>query len=291
MKLKPFVMLQPVSSRTWLIMELKNIIVDKKTRYQSLAVVDFREYGRALVLDDLVQSSEEDEHIYHESLVHIAMISHPNPRRVLIIGGGEGATLREVLKHKTVEKAVMVDIDREVIEAAKKYLDKFHQGSFEDPRAEVIIMDGREYIRNKVKEFQVIILDLTDPYGPEISRSLYSKEFYSNVYRALSDDGIMVTQAGSSFYFEEVYNEVLENVKAVFPIVLEYNVWIPCFGYACNFIIGSKKYNPLDLSPQEVDSIIRDRGVKTLFYSGKTHIALLYTPIFRRKSYLVGKVS
>ncbi len=288
-QLKPFVMLQPVSNKTWLIMKLKHILVSKKTQYQSLAIVDFEEYGRSLVLDDLVQSSEEDEYIYHESLVHPAMITHPNPEKVLIVGGGEGATLREVLKHSTVKKTVMIDIDKDVVEYAKKYLQSFHQNSFSNPKAEVIIMDGREYVKKIENEFQVIILDLTDPYGPEISRALYSEKFYREVYRALTEDGLMVTQAGSSFYFEEVYDEVLSNVKKVFPIVVEYNVWIPCFGYACNFIIGSKKYSPLDLTVEEAEKRLKERSVKTLFYSGATHLALLHTPIFRRKSYLLKK--
>ena len=211
------------------------------------------------------------------------MIAHPNPERVLIIGGGEGATLREVLKYNTVRKVTMVDIDGELIELCKKYLKSYHQGAFDDPRAEVLIMNGREYVEKTQEKFDVAILDLTDPYGPEISKALYSQEFYEKIYKILKDDGLMVTQAGSSFYFEKVYDYVLNNVKQVFPVVVEYNVWIPSFGYACNFIIGSKKYNPKTLSVNEVEERLSKRGVrgKLRFYSATTHISLMYLPIYR----------
>ncbi len=273
--------IQPSSDNTFMTFKVKRLLALKKSRYQEIVVADIEDFGRSLILDNYIQSSEVDEYIYHESLVHPAMVAHPNPRKVLIIGGGEGATLREVLKHECVEKAVMVDIDREVVEMAKKYLEKWHQGAFDDPRAEVVIADGLKYVREVKEKFDVIVLDLTDPYGIEISKKLYSEEFYRAIYNILTNEGLMVTQAGSSFFFEKVYDYVLRSVKSVFPVVVEYNVWVPVFGYANNFIIGSKKYNPLELGVEEVDNILAKRGVKTRFYNGKTHVALMYTPIYR----------
>ena len=273
--------IQPSSDNTFMTFKVKRLLALKRSRYQEIVVADIEDFGRSLILDNYIQSSEVDEYIYHESLVHPAMVAHPNPRKVLIIGGGEGATLREVLKHECVEKAVMVDIDREVVEMARKYLEKWHQGAFDDPRAEVVIADGLKYVREVKEKFDVIVLDLTDPYGIEISKKLYSEEFYRAIYNILTDEGLMVTQAGSSFFFEKVYDYVLRSVKSVFPIVVEYNVWVPVFGYANNFIIGSKKYNPLKLGVEEVDNILAKRGVKTRFYNGKTHVALMYTPIYR----------
>ncbi len=273
---------QPVSYDTYMIIKLRTVLVRKRSKYQNIEIVELPEYGRALVLDGLVQSTEIDEHIYHESLVHPAMITHPEPRDVLIIGGGEGATLREALKHNTVQEAVMVDIDEDVVNLSKEYLKNHHQGAFNDKRAKVIIEDGKKFIEKTDKKFDIIILDLTDPYASEPAQDLYTEQFYQKVYEKLRDDGIMVTQAGSSFYYEQTYEKVLNSIKKVFPIIKEYNVWIPSFGYACNFIIGSKKYNPEKLTAEEVEQRLSSRGVKTKFYSGRTHIALMNLPVYRK---------
>ena len=277
------VVIQPISYESFMIMKVSKVIVQKRSKYQNIEVVELSEYGKALVLDGLVQSTEVDEYIYHESLVHPAMITHPNPRKVLIIGGGEGATLREVLKHSTVEEATMVDIDADVVEICKQYLPELHSGSFLNTKARVVIADGKEFVEKTSDKYDVIILDLTDPYASEIAYELYTEKFYRRIFEILTDDGIMVTQAGSSFYYEEVYDRVLSSIENVFPIVKEYNVWIPSFGYACNFIIGSKRYSPDDLNPEVVDKRLRDRGVSTRFYSGRTHIALMNLPIYRRR--------
>ncbi len=269
---------------TFIITKIRRVLISLRTKYQRVDIVEFEEFGRGLILDGLIQSTEADEFIYHESLVHPALTTHPNPKEVLIIGGGEGATLREVLKHNTVKSAVMVDIDGELVELAKKYLDFMHKGSFYDPRTKLIISDGAEFIKKEgSSKYDVVVLDLTDPYGPEIARKLYSREFYEEVRRVLRDDGIMVTQAGSSFFYPRVYDYVLNNVKSVFSIVREYWVWVPAFAYACNFIIASNKYDPTLLTPEEVDSRLRSRSVKTLLYNGKYHKALFMTPILRNK--------
>ena len=284
---RPIVFLQPVSEGTMLMMRLRRIITNVKTRYQNLVIVEFDEYGRALVLDNLVQSTEADEYIYHESLVHPIMVTHVEPRNVLIIGGGEGATLREALKHSTVNRAVMVDIDGELVNYAKENLEVMHQGSFKNSRAETIIMDGKEYVESTSDMFNIVVIDLTDPYGPEIARELYTEQFYRGIYKLLTNDGLMVTQAGNSFYYEETYDFILQNISSIFPIVREYNVWIPSFGYACNFIIGSKKYDPASLTIEDINERLRIRNVKTYFYSGTTHKALLLLPICRRKDYII----
>lgn len=286
---KPIVLLQPVSRGTALVMKLRRIIANVKTKYQDVVIAEFDEYGRALVLDDLVQSTEADEYIYHELLVHPSMTTHREPGSVLVIGGGEGATLREILKHSTVNRVVMVDIDGELVEYAKRNLEVMHHNSFNNDRVKVVIMDGKKYVETTSEVFNVVVVDLTDPYGPEIARELYTSQFYKEVYRVLTDDGLMVTQAGNSFYHEEVYDFVLQNVKSVFPIVREYNMWIPSFGYACNFIVGSKKYDPSSLAIEDVDERLKERSVKTYFYSGATHKALFLLPICRKKSYILRK--
>jgi len=276
--------IQSTGRYTYMVTKVEELLYKSKSKYQDIVVAKLTDFGLALVLDGLIQSTEYDEFIYHESLVHPVMATHPQPEKVLIVGGGEGATLREVLKYSCVERAVMVDIDEEVVEVAKKFLKPMHQGSFDDPRAEVVIVDGREYLEKTRDVFDVIILDLTDPYGPEISKKLYTEDFYRIVYDRLSDEGLMVTQAGNSYFYGDVYDWVLQNVKKVFGIVVEYNVWVPSFSYTCNFIIGSKKHDPRKLAVEEIEERLRKWGVegKLRFYSGKAHIALMNTPIFRK---------
>jgi spermidine synthase len=282
----PVVLIEPLSGNTTLLIRIKALHVVKRSKYQTIVIVDTEDYGRALILDDYIQSSYQDEHYYHESLVHPAMVTHPAPRDVLILGGGEGATLREVLKHKTVQRAVMVDIDGEVVELSRQYLPEMHQGSFDDPRARVVIEDGFVYVENALKageKYDVVIMDLTDPYSSDIAKQLYAPEFFQKIRQILRDDGVVVTQAGNSFFFPDVYDMVLNGVKSVFPIVAEYEVWIPSFGYAVNYILGSLRYDPAALTAEEVDKRLKERGVSTSFYSGRTHIGLVNLPIHRKR--------
>jgi len=273
---------QPVGKHSYLMMKLRKTESFFRTKYQEVVIAELEEFGRSLVLDDLVQSTHVDEPVYHESLVHPAMITHPKPEKVLIIGGGEGATLREVLKHSCVKRAVMVDIDGELVEEAKKLLANMHAGSFFDPRAEVVIMDGKDYVERAKEVFDVAVMDLTDPYGPEIAKQLYGVEFYKKVSWLLGDEGVVVTQAGTAFFFEEAYDQVLSSLRQVFPIVREYMVWIPSFGYACCFLIGSKKHDPAELKREDVNARLANRSVKTMFYSGNVHQALMLMPVLRR---------
>ncbi|MEO3993838.1 MAG: polyamine aminopropyltransferase [Desulfurococcaceae archaeon TW002] len=264
--------IQGVGSSVFMVMKVKNVYVAARTKYQEVQIVDLEEFGRSLVLDGYVQSTEADEFLYHESLVQPAMTTHPNPARVLVIGGGEGATLREVLKHNTVVEAIMVDIDGELVEFAKKYLEVMHRGSFSDPRAKVLIMDGLKYVEEAPQNYyDVIVSDLTDPYGPEISRLLYSAEFYAKTKKLMRSDGILVTQAGSSFFFPKTYKEIVSNLRSVFKIVREYWTWIPSFGYACNYVVASDVHDPLKLTPDDIDKILKNRGVVNRYYDGKQH--------------------
>lgn len=273
------VVIEPVSRKSSLVMSLKNVLINTKTKYQNVQIVELEEFGIALILDDYIQSTEADEYIYHESLIHPALVTHPRPEKVLIIGGGEGASLREVLKHSTVSKAVMVDIDGELVELAKKYLSVMHRGSFDDPRSKVVIMDGFKYIEEVDESYDVVVLDLTDPFGSDIARALYSKEFYMKLKNRLVHDGIIVSQCGSSFFYPNTYRYVVNNIMEVFKIVREYYIWIPSFGYACNFIIASDYYDPAALSARDVDELLKRRGVITRYYSGKVHEALMRLPV------------
>jgi spermidine synthase len=281
----PVVLIEPLSGNTTLLIRIKALHVVKRSKYQTIIIADTEDYGRALILDDYIQSSYQDEHYYHESLVHPAMVTHPHPCDVLVIGGGEGATLREVLRHKTVQRAVMVEIDAEVVALSREYLPEMHQGAFDDPRARVVIEDGFVYVENALKagdKYDVVIMDLTDPYT-DLAKQLYAPEFFQKIRQILKDDGVVVTQAGNSFFFPDVYDMVLNGVKSAFPIVTEYEVWVPSFGYAVNFVVGSLKHDPAALTAEEVDKRVEERGVSTLFYSGRTHIGLMNLPIHRKR--------
>lgn len=274
------VYVQPVSRGTSLLMKVKEILYRGKTAYQDVEIVIFEEYGLSLILDGLVQSAEADEAFYHEALVHPAMITHGSPERVLIIGGGEGYTLREVLRYRSVARAVMVDIDGELVELAKKYLSRISGGSLEDPRAEVVIMDGLEYVDKASGPFDVVILDLTDPYGPEVGRKLYTAEFYKKISRILGHRGVVTTQAGCAFYYKEHYDEIYRSMASIFPVARSYSTWIPSFGYAVSFVIASRSGDPAALKSEEVEMRLQDLGVRGLrYYSGKTHEGLFSTPI------------
>ncbi|MEM1598201.1 MAG: polyamine aminopropyltransferase [Pyrobaculum sp.] len=281
----PIVLVEPLSGNTSLLIKINKIYAIKRSKYQEIIIAETEDYGRALILDDYIQSSYHDEAYYHESLVQPAMATHPSPSDVLILGGGEGATLREVLKHNTVRRAVMVDIDADVVQLSREYLPQMHQGAFDNPRAQVVIEDGFVYVENAIKageRFDVVIMDLTDPYSSDIAKQLYTPQFFSKIKAILRPEGVVVTQAGNSFYFPREYDMVLDAVRTNFAHVAEYAVWIPSFGYAVNYVLGSLKHDPRSLTAEEVDKRLRERGVKTKFYSGRTHVAFMNMPVIRK---------
>jgi spermidine synthase len=240
--------------------EVKTVLFSKKTPFQQIEVVEFGDYGRALVLDGKVQSTQTDEFIYHEVLVHPAMLTHPAPKRVLVIGGGEGATLREVLRHRSVERALMIDIDREVVEVSRKMLPEFHAGAYDDPRSELVFEDARRWIETHGEIFDVIIIDLSDPIEEGPCYRLYTREFYQLVSRRLSPQGTIALQSGT------VAPHDLLNVAAVyrtlltaFPVVCPYIANVPCFGLPWGFQMASKEIDPRAFSAADYDAMLGRR--------------------------------
>ncbi|WP_448579417.1 spermine/spermidine synthase domain-containing protein [Thermosphaera sp.] len=275
-----FYLIEPAGKSLKCLFKIKRVLALEKTPYQDIAFVELEGFGKSLIIDNYVQSTETDEHFYHELLVQPAMTLHPYPRKILIIGGGEGATLREVLKHNTVEEAVMVDIDERVVEFSKKYLEHMHRGSFNDPRSKVIVMDGFEYVKKAPREyFDVVIMDLTDPYAGEPAKALYSSEFYYQVKKTMKKDAIIVTQAGSSYFYPNEYKYVLKNLKENFAFTGEYWTWIPSFGLNVNFVIASDVVNPGEVNPVEFDKRLEERGVRARYISGKRFLGLLLTGV------------
>ena len=252
---------------------IDTILHAKQTKFQQMEIMKTYNYGRILVLDGKIQSSESDEFIYHEALVHPAMLTHPNPKRVFIVGGGEGATLREILRHKSVEHVLMVDIDEEVVDGCKKHLPEWHQGSFEDPRVRLEFMDARKYLEETKDVYDIIIIDISEPVEEGPAYLLYTKEFYQIVMNRLSKNGLISLQAGTTaltaiFCFSSVY----QTLRSVFPIVLGYQAIIPCFGLPWGFALASKELDPKALSQDEIESRIAERlRGEIRYYNGEIH--------------------
>ena len=263
------------------------VIYTGKTAFQSVTIQDTACFGRSLVLDDKTQSTELDEFVYHESLVQPCMIAHPGPRRVFVAGGGEGATIREVLAHRAVERVVMVDIDREVVELCRRYLPGFHRGSFDDPRLELHHRDALEYLETTTETFDVAIIDVPDPLEGGPAYLLYTREFYRLLKDRLEPQGVLVAQAGPTgpAFYEQCFSAVANTMGAVFPRVSAYEAFVPSFGSTWGFVLGSLGPEPAALSPEEVDGLIADRVTGELrHYDGVTHAGMFAIPKYLRRA-------
>ena len=263
---------------------IKQVIYSGKTPYQSVEFAELGPWGRCLILDGKIQSSEWDEAIYHQSLVHPSMIAHPGPRSVFIAGGGEGATLREVLAHDSVERAVMVDLDKDVVELCRRYLPSFHQGSFDDPRVELLFTDAMKYLEGCDERFDVMILDLPEPIEGGPAYLLSTREFYELVRDRLAEDGTVSLQAGASTWGNHhCFTAVVNTLKKVFPLVFPYEVCVPSYCGMWGFAYASKSLIPPDAA--EVDRRIAERIDKELrFYDGLTHHGMFSIPANLRQA-------
>ena len=266
--------------------QIKRYIVKKKTAFQSAVLADTHSFGRCLILDGEMQSAELDEFIYHETLVHPSMIMHPRPREVLVLGGGEGATLREILKHNAVRRATMVDIDGEVVEFCKRYLVSWHRGSLENPRTRLIIRDAKAFVENTLEKFDVILSDLPSPIEAGPACLLYTFEFYKIVKQRLAPGGIFTLQAGSGNLLQiELHRMLAATLRKVFKRVYPYYAHVPSFDVPWAFLLCSDRWNPKEPSPAEVDKIISRRVRGNLkFYDGEAHAGLFHIPKHLRET-------
>jgi len=268
---------------------IKKILYSGKTEYQSVDIIETDTLGTSLILDGKTQSTSVDEYIYHESLVHPAMILHSHPRRVFIGGGGEGATLREVLNHRSLESVVMVDLDREVVNLCRKYLPKHSNGSFDDNRVKLIHNDAREYLFNSNDLFDVIILDLVDPLEKGTAYTLYTKEFYAIARNRLNAGGILVTQSGPSglLNYKECFSPIYRTLMTIFPEVHPYNIHIPAFGTMWGFCLAFAERYELDLlEPEDIDRKINERITSSLkAYDSVTHKHMFSLPLYLRHGF------
>ncbi|MDH5363584.1 MAG: polyamine aminopropyltransferase [Dehalococcoidia bacterium] len=280
-----------VSPDLTMLHSVKEVIYSGQSKFQSIGIINTGSFGICLILDGKIQSSEKDEFIYHEALVHPAMLAHPKPEKVFIAGGGEGCTLREVLAHKTVGKAVMVDIDAKVIDICRRFLPSFHQNSFDDSRAELHFTDARKYLEGSDDKFDVIIIDLPDPLAKGPARLLYTQEFYQIVKQRLEPNGIMSVQAESAGWTElQNFIAIANTLKTVFPIVCPYRAHIPSFADEWGFISASQNLDPAKLTPGEIDARISTRIAKELkSYDGLTHQAMFILPKHIRRELAATK--
>ena len=222
-------------------LKVRQVYYSGQTAYQKVEVLDSELFGRSLVLDGKTQSTERDEHIYHETLVHPAMFCHPEPKEVFIGGGGEGGTLREALAHKSVERVTMVDLDPEVVELCRKYLPNHHRGSFDDPRTNLLHEDARGYLQTTSDFYDVIILDLVDPLEGGTAALLYTQEFYAIAKARLNPGGVLVTQSGPAglLSYTECFTTIFNTLGTIFEHTKAAQVHIPAFQTLWGFTIAS----------------------------------------------------
>jgi spermidine synthase len=252
-----------------------------RSNYQKVEVLELGGFGRCLVLDGKTQSTESDEFMYHEALVHPALMAHPNPKKVFIAGGGEGATLRETLRHVLVDSVTMVDIDKEVVDLCKQYLPKHHQNSFNNPKTTLIHQDAKQFLQDTADTYDVAILDLPDPLEGGPAATLYTQTFLSLVKSRLSENGLFVMQSGACgpTNYHEVFPAIHNTVETLFPITECYQVYVPSFAGPWSFVIGSKTHSAIQLQENYLKEEILRRKIEGLrMYDETSHSGLFALP-------------
>ena len=254
----------------------KEVLFSEQSEFQKIEIIDTDStLGKILTLDGLMMTTEGDEYFYHEMISHIPMMNHKNPKSVLVIGGGDGGTVREVLKHDTVEKVVLCEIDEMVIDACKKYLPTI-AGKLDDPKVEVLVEDAIVYIKNKENEFDIVLIDSTDPMGP--GEGLFTEEFYTNVKKSLKKGGIVCAQSESPVVNKEEIKKMYTLLKKVFPITSTFTSPIPTYpgGYWA-WAFCSENIEPLSyLDEKRCEEITKTSKI----YNKEYHLARFALPNF-----------
>ena len=250
---------------------------EQKTGHQHLMIFHNAMLGRVMTLDGVVQTTEADEFIYHEMMAHVPIFAHGQAKRVLIIGGGDGGMLREVLRHDDVEHVTMVEIDSAVIDMAKEYLPNHSAGAFDDVRADIVIADGMDYVRETEDRFDVIISDSTDPIGP--GEVLFTDDFYAQCKRILNEGGVMATQNGVAFFQIDEVKTTSERMAQHFSDQTFYSAAVPTYyGGVMTFAWGSDKPALRAVPLDELQRRFESAGFKTRYYSPQVHVASFALP-------------
>jgi spermidine synthase len=253
-----------------------DLIERRKTPFQLLEVYETPQLGRIFRLDGFNMTSERDEFFYHENLVHPAACAHPAPRRALVIGGGDGGSSEEFLKHP-LEVAHMAELDPGVIEVSRAQFGAVHGGVFDDARLKVTVGDGLAYLRATDVRYDLISMDLTDPVGPSVE--LYSPATFALAKRAMAPGAALTLHIGSPFFHPERVRQTLDNLRQVYRVVAPYFAYIPIYGSIWGFATASDTLDPRSVTPGEIERTIAARGLKDLrYYNGEVHRALFALP-------------
>ena len=260
--------------------QVRKIITSQKTKFQRVDIVDLFKYGRTLFLDEKLQVSEKDEFLYHEAISHPALTTHVNPQQVLIIGGADGGTAHQVLKHKSIKELFLVDIDGQLIKICQKFLPEIHRNIFKNKKLRVFASDGRKFLSETKEKFDVIISDLPAPLVKPPSYLLFTKQFYKIVCDKLAKDGLFSLQADNFNHLDnETFTAIHKTLREIFPIVKAARIFIPSYDDTWGFIIASKKYDPQKILPSEIAKRMKNRKVNGLkFYDSEIHRSLFVLP-------------
>lgn len=252
-----------------------------RSPYQSVEVHESAPFGKLFRLDGHFMTSEKDEFFYHENLVHLAAVTHPAPERALIVGGGDGGSAEELLKHPTIRSVTLAEIDLAVVDLARKYFGSVHRGSLDDPRLALRIGDGFAFVRDTDESYDLIVLDLTDPGGPSLE--LYTADFYRACAARLTPSGAMTLHIASPVAHPDRIRQTLVGLRAAFPVVVPYLVSIPLYGGMWMMACCSSGLDPRRMTAVEVERRIAQRGLGGLrYYNGDMHRAALALPNFVR---------
>lgn len=246
-----------------------------KSEFQKIDVLQTAEFGRVLTLDGLVMVTEKDEFIYHDMITHVPMATNPDIKKVLVIGAGDGGTIRELTKYDSIEHIDMVEIDEMVVDVCRKFLPQT-ACKLDDPRVHLHFEDGLKFVRSRNDEYDLIIVDSTDPFGP--GEGLFTREFYGNCYKALNEDGILVNQHESPFYEEDALGmqRAHKRITGFFPVCKVYQLHIPTYPSG-HWLFGfaSKKFNPInDLNADAWNQL----GLQTKYYNTDIHVGSFALP-------------
>ncbi|MFH1894493.1 MAG: polyamine aminopropyltransferase [Patescibacteria group bacterium] len=260
--------------------KIKKKLYSGRSPFQRIEFFDVYYYGKILALNGIVQTSEKDEFIYHEMICHPPMLLHKNPKKVLIVGGGDGGSLEEILKHK-IEKVWMVEIDKKVVELCQKYLPSISKGAFKNKKTELIIGNGKEFIKKYKNFFDVIILDLSDPGGP--AKELISSNFYKDVKNALANEGIVSIQSGSFSYQPKPLREIFKRIQKIFPSAEIRKLVVPVYQAGeFSFIIGAKS-NIGKLTFKDIERRFKKVKIDLNYYTPEIHFASKILPPYLKK--------
>lgn len=253
--------------------KISETLYTEQTEFQQLDVIQTNQFGRMLVLDGCVMTTDVDEFVYHEMITHVALHTHPNPKKVLVVGGGDGGAIREIVKHESVEKAVLAEIDGAVIEQSKIFFPEIAKELTGNPRVDVQVIDGIKHIHDHKGEYDVIMVDSTDPVGPAVG--LFEKGFYQGIFDALKPDGIMVAQTESPWFNKDLIKRVYKDLSSIFPITRLYTVSIPTYPSGLwSFTIASKQHDPLKVDASKI------KDLDTKYYSADIHHSVFKLPKF-----------